>query len=43
LIFMCLSNWSHPAEVTDLYQKPLAARDIHDLETRDRYMQQENV
>lgn len=42
-VVMCLFNWSHPAEVTDLYQKRLAARDICVLETRDRYMQHDDV
>lgn len=39
LVVMCLFNWVHPAEVTDLYQKRLAARDAHVMETRDGYMQ----
>jgi hypothetical protein len=43
LIVMCLFNWSHPAEVTDLYQKRLGARDIHVMETRNQYMQHEDV
>jgi hypothetical protein len=43
LIVMSLFNWSHPAEVTDLYQKRIAARDVHILETRDRYLQHQDV
>lgn len=43
LVVMCLFNWSHPAEVTDMYQKRLAARETCVLETRGRYMQHEDV
>lgn len=43
LIVMCLFNWSHPAEVTDVYQKRIEARDVHVLDTRDRYLRHEEV
>lgn len=39
LVVMCLFNWVHPAQVTDLYRKRISERDLHVMETRDRYMQ----
>lgn len=35
---MCLFNWVHPAEVTDLHQKQLSDGNMVTLQTRDQYM-----
>lgn len=43
LVVMCLFNWVHPAQVTDLYRKRISERDMHIMETRDRYMQHNGV
>jgi hypothetical protein len=42
-LVMCLFNWVHPAEVTDLHQKRLSERDAIILQTHDQYMRNETV
>lgn len=43
LAVMCLFNWIHPAEITDLYQKRLSERNVFVLQTGEQYMQSEAV
>jgi hypothetical protein len=43
LIVMCLFNWIHPAQVTDLYQKRILEGQMHAVEMHDRYLQNEMV
>jgi hypothetical protein len=42
-LVMCLFNWIHPAEVTDLHQKRLSDRDAIILQTQDQYMRSGSV
>jgi hypothetical protein len=42
-LVMCLFNWVHPAEVTDLHQKRLSERDAIILQTHDQYIRNETV
>ncbi|KAF9694126.1 hypothetical protein EKO04_007858 [Ascochyta lentis] len=43
LAVMCLFNWSHPAQVTDLYLERRAEGDGYALEMHDGYVQHERV
>jgi len=42
-LVMCLFNWVHPAEVTDLHRKRLSERDAIILQTHDHYIRNETV
>jgi hypothetical protein len=43
LVVMCLFNWVHPAQVTDLYLKRKSTGELHMLETPDRHLAYEGA
>jgi hypothetical protein len=36
LVVICLSNWVHPAQITDLYQNRIQEEEFHSMESRNK-------
>ena len=39
LVVMCLFNWVHPAEITDLHQNRLSGRNMYEMDTHNSCQQ----